>query len=173
MKRSSGRIALGGLLLSLMLALGYVESLLPAPSALPGVKLGLSNGVLVFAAYMLPLPAAYGLMAGKVLLSALLFAGPGSILYAGAGGLLSLSAMCLLRRVKGLHPVAVSMAGGFCHNLGQSLMALWVLRTPALMGYFGLLLLCGLAAGAVTGLCAHGVMNHLNAEVHHIGNKKE
>lgn len=161
MKRSSGRVALCGMLLALMLALGYVESLLPAPSALPGVKLGLSNGVLVFAVYMLPVPAAYGLMGLKVVLSALLFAGPSSVLYAGAGGLLSVSAMGLLRRIKGLHLVAVSMAGGFFHNLGQSLMALLVLRTPSLMGYFGLLLLCGLAAGAVTGVCAHGVMSHL------------
>lgn len=161
MKRSSGRVALCGMLLALMLALGYVESLLPAPSALPGVKLGLNNGVLVFAVYMLPVPVAYGLMGLKVVLSALLFAGPSSVLYAGAGGLLSVSVMCLLRRVKGLHPIAVSMAGGFFHNLGQSLMALLVLRTPSLMGYFGLLLLCGLAAGAVTGVCAHGVMSHL------------
>lgn len=163
MNHSTRRVALCGMLLALMLALGYVESLLPAPSGLPGVKVGLSNGVLVFAVYMLPTPVSYGLMALKVLLSALLFAGPGSILYAGAGGLLSLSAMCLLRKINGLHPVAVSMAGGFFHNLGQSLMALWVLRTPALMGYFGLLLLCGLAAGAVTGVCAHGVMNHLKS----------
>lgn len=161
MKHSTRRVALCGMLLALMLALGYVESLLPAPSALPGVKVGLGNGVLVFAVYMLPLPVAFGLMALKVLLSALLFAGPGSILYAGAGGLLSLCAMALLKKIGGLHPVAVSMAGGFCHNLGQSLMALWVLRTPALMGYFGLLLLCGLAAGAVTGICAHGVITHL------------
>ena len=37
----ASRIALCGLLLALTLVLGYVESLLPISSAVPGVKLGL------------------------------------------------------------------------------------------------------------------------------------
>ena len=51
MKRSQHeqtyRIALEGLLVALMLVLGFVESLIPVPVPVPGIKLGLSNGVLI------------------------------------------------------------------------------------------------------------------------------
>ena len=61
------RIAICGLLLTLMLILGWVEKQIPSP---PGVKLGPSNSILIFAVYMLDIPTAYVLMVFKVLLSA-------------------------------------------------------------------------------------------------------
>lgn len=48
---STRNIALCGLLTAMMLVLGFIESLLPVATAVPGVKLGLSNGVLMFALY--------------------------------------------------------------------------------------------------------------------------
>ncbi|MDY3817360.1 MAG: Gx transporter family protein, partial [Candidatus Limiplasma sp.] len=124
MTAQSKRVALCGLLLALMLVLGYVESLLPAVSGVPGIKLGLSNGVLIFAVYMLNVPTAFVLMGLKVALSGLLFGGVSAMIYAAAGGVLSLTVMCLLSRVRGLHPVVVSMAGGVFHNVGQLGMAM-------------------------------------------------
>ena len=41
-REQNQRIALCGLLVSLMLVLGYVETLIPIPIGVPGVKLGLS-----------------------------------------------------------------------------------------------------------------------------------
>ena len=105
MTAQSKRVALCGLLLALMLVLGYVESLLPAVSGVPGIKLGLSNGVLIFAVYMLNVPTAFVLMGLKVALSGMLFGGVSAMIYAAAGGVLSLTVMCLLSRVRGLHPV--------------------------------------------------------------------
>ena len=158
---STRRVALCGLLLALMLTLGYVESLLPSPAALPGVKLGLSNGVLIFAVYLLDIPTAFGLMALKVVLSGLLFAGVGAMPYAAAGGALSLAAMACLSRVRGLHPVAVSMAGGALHNVGQVAAAMLVLHTAGLTYYLAVLMAIGLCSGVVTGLAAVGVMKRL------------
>lgn len=40
-------VALCGLLVALMLVLGFVESLMPVAAGVPGIKLGLSNGVLI------------------------------------------------------------------------------------------------------------------------------
>ena len=117
---SPKRVALCGMLLSLMLVLGWVEHMIPLNAAIPGIKLGLSNGVLIFAVYMLDIPTSYVLMALKVVLSAAFLGQPASmLLYGFAGGLLSLTAMVLLSRVKGLHPVTVSMVGGVMHNVGQ------------------------------------------------------
>ena len=56
------QLALCSVLLTLMLVLGWVESLFPPLMGVPGIKLGLSNGVLIFAVYMLSLPTAWVLM---------------------------------------------------------------------------------------------------------------
>ena len=50
------RTAVMGLLLALALILSYVESLIPVAVGIPGIKLGLSNGVLLFAIYLLTFP---------------------------------------------------------------------------------------------------------------------
>lgn len=163
MTAQSKRVALCGLLLALMLVLGYVESLLPAVSGVPGIKLGLSNGVLIFAVYMLNVPTAFVLMGLKVALSGLLFGGVSAMIYAAAGGVLSLTVMCLLSRVRGLHPVVVSMAGGVFHNVGQLGMAMLILQTPSLVYYLAVLMLSGLVTGAVTGVAASSVMKHLKS----------
>ena len=152
------RVTLCGLLLAVMLVLGYLESMLPAVSAVPGIKLGLSNSVLIFAVYLLDIPTAYALMVLKVVLSGALFGGVSTMMYGLAGGLLSLTAMVLLSRVKGLHPVTVSMAGGVMHNAGQVLLAVFLLHTGSLLYYMAILIFSGLACGALTGIAADRVM---------------
>ena len=131
--RKTLQLTVSALLLAMMLVLGYVESLLPAFSAIPGIKLGLSNSMLIFAVYMLDIPTAYILMALKVTLSGFLFGNPAAMLYAFAGGLMSLTAMALLSRTRKLPVAAVSMAGGVMHNVGQVIMAMIVLHTPRQM----------------------------------------
>ena len=160
-QKRAQRVALCGILLALMLVLGFVENLIPVAAGIPGIKLGLSNGVLIFAVYMLDIPIAYLLMTLKVVLASALYAGFGAFPYAMAGGVLSLTAMALLSRVKGLHPVTVSMVGGVMHNVGQVAMAMLMLNTPRLLYYMAVLMLVGLATGALTGICAHQVMKHL------------
>ena len=46
-------IAETGLLIALALVLSYVESLIPAFVAIPGIKVGLANIVVVYALYRL------------------------------------------------------------------------------------------------------------------------
>ncbi|MBR0219002.1 MAG: Gx transporter family protein [Clostridia bacterium] len=155
------RVALCGLLIAMMLVLGFVESRIPINAGIPGIKLGLSNGVLIFAVYMLDLPTAWMLMVLKVTLSGLLFGGFNTIMYALAGGVLSMVCMSLLSRVKGMHPITVSMAGGVAHNVGQVALAMVILQTPQLLYYMAVLMLVGLACGALTGVVASSVMKHL------------
>ncbi|MBQ8200808.1 MAG: Gx transporter family protein [Clostridia bacterium] len=156
------RIALCGVLLSLMLVLGWVEHMIPINAAIPGIKLGLSNGVLIFAVYMLDVPTSFVLMAMKVLLSCAFLGTPASMMiYGFAGGVLSLTAMVLLSRVKGLHAVTVSMVGGVMHNVGQVAAAMIMLNTPNLLYYMAVLMVVGLGCGALTGVCASLVMKHM------------
>ncbi len=156
------RVAVCGLLLSMMLILGWVEHLIPLNAAIPGIKLGLSNSVLVFAVYMLDIPTAYILMAMKVVLSCAFFGSPASMMiYGFSGGLLSLTGMVLLSRVKGMHCVTVSMVGGALHNVGQVLAAMVMLGTANLAYYMAVLMLVGLLVGMLTGISANLVMKHM------------
>ena len=155
------RIALSGLLTALMLVMGYIESLLPSVGV-PGIRLGLSNGVLIFALYMLDVPTAYILMAVKVALSGLLFSGVTAMPYAFAGGLASLTVMALMSRRSRLSPVLVSAAGGLTHNVGQVAMALLITPLPMQVYlYLALLAAAGIACGLLTGVCAAAVIRHL------------
>lgn len=156
------RVAVCGLLLSMMLILGWVEHLIPLNAAIPGIKLGLSNSVLVFAVYMLDIPTAYILMAMKVVLSCAFFGSPASMMiYGFSGGLLSLTGMVLLSRVKGMHCVTISMVGGALHNVGQVLAAMVMLGTANLAYYMAVLMLVGLLVGMLTGISANLVMKHM------------
>ena len=156
------RVALCGLLLSMMLVLGWVEHMVPLGSAIPGIKLGLSNGVLIFAVYMLDIPTAYVLMALKVVLSCAFMGNPASMMiYGFAGGILSLTGMVALSRVKGMHVVTVSLVGGALHNVGQVAAAMVMLNTGNLLYYMAILMIVGIACGVLTGVCANLVMKHL------------
>ena len=154
------RLSLSALLLALMLVLGNVERLFH--TGVPGMKIGLSNSVLIFAVYMMDIPSAYILMALKVLLSGLMFSGVSAMMYAFAGGLVSLTLMALLSRSRKISPIAVSMAGGVSHNLGQVAVAILVL-SPAghMLYYLAFLTAAGLAGGLATGVAAKIVMKRL------------
>jgi len=153
-------IAQCGLLTAMMLVLGFIESLIPVAAGVPGIKLGLSNGVLLFALYMMDAPTAFVLMLLKVVLSGLLFGGVSAMMYALAGGVCSMLGMILLKKL-GFHLLAVSMAGAVLHNLGQVLLAMIVLETDQLLYYMAVLLFVGLACGAVTGIAAQTTIGHL------------
>ena len=156
--KQAQRVALCGMLLALMLVLGFVESQIPVAVGVPGIKLGLSNGVLIFAVYLLGVPTSFLLMGLKVLLSGMLFGSPSAMMYAFAGGVLSLTVMCLLSRMKGLSPIVVSMMGGLSHNVGQVALAMVVLGTPKLMYYMAILMVVGLVTGCATGVAANGII---------------
>lgn len=165
-KGASYRVALSGLLLAVMLVLGFLESLLPG-FGVPGIRLGLSNSVLIFSVYVLGTPNAYILMVLKVLLSGFLFGGVSAMIYAFAGGLLSLTVMILLRKLPKIPLVVVSMAGGLCHNIGQVAVAMVILHMPVQMLYYlAALSVAGLVCGLLTGLAAGGVMRYLTGIKH-------
>ena len=167
-KKQSGlsvqTIALSGLLLAIMLILGYIESLLPPIVPIPGVKLGLSNGVLLFSLYLLNIPMTLVLMALKVLLSALMFGNINSMMFALSGGVLSLLVMIPLSRMKDVSVIVVSMAGAVFHNVGQVLAAFMLMPEVAprtLLSYLAVLMAVGLLTGALTGVMAREVLKRM------------
>ena len=158
------QIALSGLLTSLMLVFGFIERQFPLPVPVPGIKLGLANSVLLYALYMLGIRQTIVLMLLKSLMSWLIYMNLSAMLYSFAGGVLSLTAMILISRMKDVSPVGVSALGAVFFNIGQILMAAWVLGTPQLIvTYLPVLMVSGVLTGILTGVIAKLVMKHLHA----------
>jgi len=147
-------VALTGLLIALALILSYLESLVPLSFAIPGIKLGLPNLVIVFALYRLKPGIAAAISLLRVLLVALLFGSALSLAYSAAGAVLSLAVMLLLKKSGRFGCAGVSVAGAVAHNLGQILTAALLLETPSLAWYFPVLCASGTVAGILIGLLA-------------------
>ena len=161
--RKAQRIALSGLLTSLMLVFGFIERQFPLPVPVPGIKLGLANSVLLYALYMLGIRQSIVLMLLKALMSWLIYMNLSAMLYSFAGGVLSLTAMILISRVKGVSVIGVSALGAVFFNVGQILMAAWILGTPQLIvTYLPILMVSGVLTGILTGVIAKLVMKHLH-----------
>ena len=152
MKRKT---ALYGVLVALAFVFSFLESLFPLPIGIPGVKMGLANGVTLVAWHLLGGGAALTVSCVRILLAGLTFGSPVSMLYSLAGGLVSFGVMWLCRRSGRFSLMGVSMAGGVSHNVAQLLVAALVLRTPSVVWYLPVLLLSGLVAGWLLGwLCS-------------------
>ena len=142
------------LLLALALVLSYLESLVPLSFAVPGIKMGLPNIVIVWALYRLRFRDAAALSILRVLLVSLLFGSAFSLLYSLSGAVLSLAVMAGLKATKKFGCAGVSVAGAVAHNFGQILMAVLVLETGKLIYYFPVLCISGTVAGICIGLLA-------------------
>ena len=145
------------LLTALAMVLSWVESLVPLSVAVPGVKLGLTNLVVLFALYRMGTRAAWCLSLVRVLLVSFTFGNAFSLWYSLAGAILSLLVMMALKATGKFSVTGVSVAGAVCHNLGQILVAMAVLRSTAVAFYYPALLLSGTIAGVCIGL-AGGVL---------------
>lgn len=139
------------LLVALAMVLSWLESLVPLSLAVPGVKLGLANLVVIFALYKLGPRQAAIISLVRVLLVTFTFGNAFSFAYSLAGAALSLLVMLLLQRTGKFSMLGVSIAGGVCHNIGQILVAMAVLGTAELMWYLPALLAAGIAAGVCIG----------------------
>ena len=131
--------------------LSYVEMLIPAPVAVPGVKLGLANVATVFALYALGPREACAVSLVRVCLSSLLFGNAVGLIYSLSGAVLSLGLMILFSRLRIFSIVGVSVIGGVAHNVGQILSAMALMQTAAIASYLPVLAISGTLSGIVIG----------------------
>lgn len=156
-------IAFYGMMIALALVFSYLESFIPinALIPIPGVKLGLSNIVVLFALYTMKPIDAFVISVIRIFIAGLLFGNPMTIAYSFVGGMLSLLVMWLLKKTK-LSIVGVSMVGGICHNIGQLAVAVVLTETVRIAYYLPVLLLSGMITGLLMGLVANLVVDRVN-----------
>lgn len=162
MKNRTKKIAYLGLMTAVALILSYVESLFPPLiAAVPGIKMGLPNIVIIFILYRFGFKEAAVVSAIRVFTVALLFGNMMSLAYSVAGAALSLILMVLIKRTGKFSAVGVSVVGGISHNLGQVLMAMLLLETAQIGYYMIVLTVSGTIAGVFIGLAGSAMLKHL------------
>ena len=137
------KIALGGILTALAMIFSYIESLIPIPLPVPGVKLGIANIAIISVLYLLGSGQALLVNLLRITLTAV---------FSMAGGMLSLLVMVILKKSGHFSIVGVSVAGGVFHNVGQITAAVFLMDTTAIYYYLPVLLIFGIVTGIIIGL---------------------
>ena len=151
-KPDTKKIALYGMLIAAALICSYVESMMPPLMAVPGMKLGLTNIIVIFALYRLGGRSAMAINILRIVLVSLMFGGPSVMIYSLAGGMLSTVIMILLRKTGVFSVTAVSAVGGVAHNVGQILVAMLWLKTVGIGWYLMILWFTGMVSGLLIGI---------------------
>lgn len=135
--------------------LHFIESLLPNPMPIPGVKLGLANIITLFALLVFDFRTAMQITVLRTILGSLL---SGTLFGIGffmsfTGAVAAACCMAVLLRVCSFLPVTwVSVMGAVAHNLGQLLMAALILKFAGILYYLPVMLLFSIPSGFITGL---------------------
>ena len=156
----SKRVAYYGIFASLAILMGYVEAMIPLPLP-PGIKLGLSNVVIVLCMYIMDLKSAFFISIIRIFISALLFKGFVSMWYSLAGAVLSFMVMAVLFKSKGVSIIGVSALGGVFHNIGQVIVAAILLGRNIVIYLLPVLMISGVVTGVVIGIISKYTVSYL------------
>lgn len=151
---------------SLALIFSYVEAIIPFNAGIPGVKLGIANIVTVIALYKLSIKHAGIVSFIRIMVAGFLFSGLFGAIYSLVGATVSLIGMIFLKKTGKFSIAGVSMAGGVLHNLGQLLVASFLIKDLRIFFYFPILLFSGLASGIAIGIAATLIMRVLPKNLH-------
>lgn len=143
------------LLTAIALTIFMVEAQIPALVPIPGVKLGLSNIVTVFAVFAMGPKEAAAILFVRIFLGAVFAGNFSTIFYSAAGGACAILATIGLRKILTEKQLWVAGAlGAVAHSIGQMAMAVLLTNTPGLLVYLPVMIVCSIITGLFTGLCA-------------------
>lgn len=162
----SKNLATYGLLIALAFIFSYIESLFPMPFAVPGMKLGLANLVVITALYAMGPKEAFILSIIRILLVGLTFRDPNTMLFSMAGGALSWLMMVIFQKIKLFSIVGVSIIGGVSHNIGQIAVAIVYVNNLNLVYYLPVLLIFGAVTGTLIGILGSMIVQRLKKIKH-------
>ncbi|MCQ2494859.1 MAG: Gx transporter family protein [Lachnospiraceae bacterium] len=153
-------------ILALFAALSFgiyaAEVFIPNPIPIPGIKLGLSNIIILVVLRRYGVKDASLVLIVRLILSCLLFGSLLSLLYSAVGGVICLLVEALINRILNGRAIFVTAAfGALFHNAGQLAVAIAVTRSPGVLLYAPYLAVAGIITGLITGLCAFFILRKL------------
>jgi heptaprenyl diphosphate synthase len=165
MKRDTvKRLALASLLAAAALIIWTVEAQIPSLTPIPGIKLGLSNIVTLFALYCVGPVFATAVLVVRIVLGSLLTGQVMALVYSLFGGLPAFGlSMLVYRRFPVNRMWVVSILSAIVHNTGQLTAAILITGTPSLITYYPILVVSAIVTGAFTGLAAQFLLTRLRS----------
>jgi heptaprenyl diphosphate synthase len=156
------KMVIAALLTAIALTVYVIESNIPALTPVPGIKLGLSNIITVFALYILGPKIALAVLVCRVMLGGFVTGQPMAILYSMSGGLLAfLFAVITYRKFPKKQIWVLSSLSAIIHNLGQITVAVLITSTAGLFIFIPALVASGIITGAFTGTAAQALLHRM------------
>lgn len=153
------------LLVSLGLILHVVEGLIPINGVIPGAKLGLANIPNLLALIIFGFQAGFQVFLLRVFLGSLLIGTFMTInfYFSLAGGILGFLAMAFsyFYLKDQLSIIGVSVLGAVFHNIGQIVIAFFIIANQGVFYYLPYLLLMAVPTGIGVGLVSYFTLSNL------------
>lgn len=162
---STKKIALCGVLIALAMIFSYIESVIPVPIPVPGIKLGVANIAVITILYVLGVKEAIVINLLRIVLTSLLFGNVNSFLFSISGAALSLTIMIIMKKLDFFSCIGVSVCGGVMHNIGQIIAAVFIMGSEAIVFYLPVLIVSGVFTGVVIGVVSGIVAKHVRKVV--------
>ncbi|WKV08703.2 Gx transporter family protein [Thermoanaerobacterium sp. CMT5567-10] len=156
-KLSAKKIVYISMLVSQALVLNIIESFIPVPVPVPGIKIGLANIVSLVTILMFGFKESLVVVVLRTLLAQLLVGNITSFLFSVSGGILSACIMYVIYKKfsRYFSLVGVSVFGSVAHNVGQLFVAAIVINNFLIFSYLPVLMISGIMMGIFTGLVAN------------------
>lgn len=155
-KNRTRNLVMTGILFALAIVVSILEGMLPPlPVPVPGIKIGLSNIIVMYTVYFLGFKQAYSIAVLKSLFVTItrgVIAGSLSL----TGGILSITVMLViiyLTKKKASYAIT-SISGAISHNIGQFIVIMIIYTGTNVWFYFPVLII----SGVITGLLTAGIL---------------
>ena len=162
MNKRTNKMVKISLFLAISLIIHYLESLIPLPLPLPGVKLGLANciSLVVLCLYSEKDYIVFNVF--KVFMVALLRTGFGTAFFIGLSGtLLSTIFTLLVYKIRKVSIYGLSVVGAIFHSVGQVLMVMILYNSVYMINYLVILVVASIISGLVTAFVASTSLSKL------------
>ena len=161
MQSKTVRVANYGLMIALAFTFSWLEHQCFPIMPVPGMKLGLTNLVVLIVLYKMSAKDAFWINVVRILLVAATFGNMSSLMYSLAGGMLSTIVMILLKKGTKASVLIVSLMGAISHNVGQILVSMILLETTKMVYYLPFLWISGTVSGVCIGILGAMVIKKL------------
>lgn len=157
------KLTLISMLLSLALIIFTVEAQIPPIAPIPGIKLGLANVINLITLYVLGRKESFIVLVLRIVLSSIFAGNIIGFMYSLCGGLVCFLFMSIMSLfLKENRMWIVSVFGAVGHNMGQIMIAFFLLRIPQIIWYLPVLMISAIITGSFTGAVAQATLKQLN-----------
>ncbi|AHF06491.1 Gx transporter family protein [Desulfitobacterium metallireducens] len=143
--------------------ISFLESFIPIPIPVPGIKLGLGNIITMIAVVFLSWKDVLFIVIVRSFVVAILTRGVMMLAFSLSGGILSALVMLLLYKKlsRFLSIKGISIAGAITHNTAQIVVASFILGQVVILYYLPVLIISAVITGLITGSIGEMAINEI------------